>query len=152
MKNCRQKGRWSKQGIFEEGVVYEHDGLKVTAFFVDHGLVKPAMGYRVDFWRSFGCAVRRHAAHRKNLVRWAMGTDLLIHEVIDTEAFIQERGKLFRPEGRAKPNHWTSHDAGNKPGQYLATVKPKLAVYSPRDSGKRAELCGVDAQDLFWAA
>jgi ribonuclease Z len=32
-----------------EGVVYDSNGVKVTAFLVDHGPVKPAFGYRVDF-------------------------------------------------------------------------------------------------------
>ena len=33
----------------EQGVVYENGGIKVTAFTVDHGPVKPALGYRIDF-------------------------------------------------------------------------------------------------------
>ncbi len=32
-----------------EGVVYEKDGLKVTAFAVDHAHVKPAFGYRAFY-------------------------------------------------------------------------------------------------------
>jgi acyl-CoA synthetase (AMP-forming)/AMP-acid ligase II len=32
------------------GVVYDHDGLKITAFDVDHGgVISPAYGYRVDY-------------------------------------------------------------------------------------------------------
>ena len=31
------------------GAVYQRDGMKVTAFEVDHGAVKPAFGYRIDF-------------------------------------------------------------------------------------------------------
>ncbi|HMJ81560.1 MAG TPA: MBL fold metallo-hydrolase, partial [Vicinamibacterales bacterium] len=30
-----------------EGIVYQANGIKVTAFLVDHGPVKPAFGYRV---------------------------------------------------------------------------------------------------------
>ena len=33
----------------EEGVVYNSAGVKVTAFLVDHGEIKPAFGYRVDY-------------------------------------------------------------------------------------------------------
>jgi len=34
----------------KEGIVYEKDGVKVTAFDVDHGdLIKPAYGYRIDY-------------------------------------------------------------------------------------------------------
>ena len=31
----------------ESGIVYEHEGMKVTAFEVDHS-ISPAFGYRVD--------------------------------------------------------------------------------------------------------
>ena len=34
----------------EDGVVYEKDGVVVTAFAVEHGdLIKPSFGYRVDY-------------------------------------------------------------------------------------------------------
>ncbi len=47
--------RFSPEGIkivvrdIREGVVYEADGIKVTAFAVDHRPVRPALGYRVDY-------------------------------------------------------------------------------------------------------
>jgi ribonuclease Z len=34
----------------KDGVVFEKDGVKVTAFEVDHGdVIKPAYGYRIDY-------------------------------------------------------------------------------------------------------
>lgn len=33
----------------QEGIVYASNGVRVTGFLVDHGPVKPAFGYRVDF-------------------------------------------------------------------------------------------------------
>jgi ribonuclease Z len=111
----------------EEGVVYEHDGLKVTAFFVDHGLVKPALGYRVDFG-GHSVVLSGDTRPSENLIHWAKGTDLLIHEVIDPEAFIQERGRLLKPEATRQilGHHTTPEQAGT----IFATVRPKLAVYS----------------------
>ena len=59
--------RFSSAGIkviatdIREGVVYEANGVKVTAFAVDHGPVKPAFGYRVDY-RGRDRPVRRHKA------------------------------------------------------------------------------------------
>ena len=47
----------------QQGPVFDRDGIKVTAFLVDHGVVKPALGYRVDF--SFRGAFRRHAILRE---------------------------------------------------------------------------------------
>jgi len=111
----------------EEGVVYEHDGVKVTAFFVDHGLVKPALGYRVDFG-GHSVVLSGDTRPSENLVHWATGTDLLIHEVIDPEAFIQERGKALGPE--AVKQILGHHTTPEQAGKIFTTVKPKLAVYS----------------------
>jgi ribonuclease Z len=33
----------------QEGVIYNQNGVKIPAFLVDHGAVKPAFGYRVDY-------------------------------------------------------------------------------------------------------
>ena len=33
----------------EEGIVFDEEGVKVTAFLVDHGPVLPAFGYRIDY-------------------------------------------------------------------------------------------------------
>ena len=49
-----------------EGVVYEANGAKVTAFLVDHGPVKPAFGYRVDFNGRSVAISGRHQALRKS--------------------------------------------------------------------------------------
>jgi ribonuclease Z len=46
-----------------QGVVYESDGVKITAFDVDHGPVKPALG---RFRRTFGGALRRYAPFRES--------------------------------------------------------------------------------------
>jgi ribonuclease Z len=44
----------------KEGVIFDEDGVKVTAFVVDHAPVTPAFGYRVDF-RPVGRPVWRYA-------------------------------------------------------------------------------------------
>ena len=31
------------------GIVYEKNGVRITAFLVNHGPVKPAFGYRIDY-------------------------------------------------------------------------------------------------------
>src|SRR5215469_16859700 len=47
VRNARQPPKYTATEI-APGIVYERDGVKVTAFEVDHG-VKPAFGYRIDF-------------------------------------------------------------------------------------------------------
>jgi ribonuclease Z len=108
-----------------EGVVYEKDGVKVTAFFVDHAPIKPALGYRVDF-AGHSVVLSGDTRYSENLIRFAQGSDVLIHEVIDPETF---RGPAdFTPEqvGYVIAHHTTPEQAGT----VFSRVKPKLAVYS----------------------
>ena len=110
----------------EEGVVYENGGVKVTAFAVDHGPVKPALGYRVDYG-GHSVVVSGDTRFSENLIRFAQGTDVLIHEVMDTAAFAA-KNPSFTAERvqRVAAHHTTPEEAGT----VFARVKPKLAVYS----------------------
>jgi ribonuclease Z len=109
-----------------EGVVYESNGVKVTAFNVDHGAVKPALGYRVDFG-GHSVVLSGDTRYSENLIRFAQGTDVLVHEVIDVEAY-HKSGTHFTPEQQEKviSHHTTPEQAGS----LFSKVKPKLAVYS----------------------
>jgi len=63
-----------------EGIVYEAAGVKVTAFLVDHGPVKPALGYRVDYG-GHSVVFSGDTKPNDNLVAFARGADVLIHEL-----------------------------------------------------------------------
>jgi ribonuclease Z len=109
---------------FNEGVVFEKGGLRITAIEVDHSPVRPAFGFRVDYG---GRSVVLSGDTRvsPNLIRHAQGVDLLVHEVASPESF-QRAGT--RPE-RAKSvleHHVTPEQAG----EVFAKTKPRLAVYS----------------------
>lgn len=110
----------------EEGVVYESGGVKVSAFLVDHGLVKPAFGYRIDYG-GHSVVLSGDTRYSENLIRFAKGTDVLIHEVIDPEAYAA-LANSYTPEEKARvmAHHTTSEDAG----KVFTKVAPKLAVYS----------------------
>lgn len=62
-------------------LVFERNGLKVTAFKVDHGPVSPAYGYRFEY-RGRVVVVSGDTARSDNVARHAAGADLLIHDVI----------------------------------------------------------------------
>jgi ribonuclease Z len=107
-----------------EGVVFEAGGVKITAFEVDHTPVKPAFGYRIDY-AGRSVVLSGDTRVSENLIRYAQGADVLVHEVASPETF-QRAGT--HPE-RAKSviaHHVTPEQAG----EVFSRTKPKLAVYS----------------------
>src|SRR6516162_421959 len=59
--------------------VLEGEGLRITAFTVDHAPVTPAYGYRFDY-RGRSVVISGDTAKSSNLIRAASDADLLIHE------------------------------------------------------------------------
>ena len=110
----------------EQGVVYQNGGLKVTAFTVDHAPIKPAFGYRIDYG-GHSVVLSGDTRYSENLIHFAQGADVLIHEVIDPEAF-RGGNAVFNPERTQKviAHHTTAEQAGT----IFSQVKPRLAVYS----------------------
>jgi ribonuclease Z len=108
----------------QEGVAYEKNGVRITSFLVDHGPVKPAYGFRLDYGgRSL--ALSGDTRPSENLVKYCRGVDVLIHEIIDPEALRKQHPseQLFQAIVR---HHTTPEQAAD----IFARVKPRLAVYS----------------------
>lgn len=105
----------------KEGIVYDRDGVKVTAFEVDHGeLIKPAFGFRIDYGGR-SAVVSGDTRFSENLIRYATGTDLLIHQVA-----------AVRPELLASPVFQVilaHHTKPEEAGVVFTRTKPKLAVF-----------------------
>jgi len=110
----------------KQGVVFEKNGVKVTAFLVDHGPVKPAFGYRVDY-AGHSVAISGDTRPSDNLVRYSKGVDVLIHETLDPENLRSGVGHLRPEQIQAIINHHTSPEQA---GEIFTRVKPRLAVYS----------------------
>ncbi|QGZ96576.1 MBL fold metallo-hydrolase [Terricaulis silvestris] len=68
----------------ESAVVFDDGGVRVTAFVVDHGPVRPAFGYRVDY-EDRSLVISGDASASPSLVRASQGVDLLIHEALSPE-------------------------------------------------------------------
>jgi len=109
------------------GVVFEADGLRVTAFAVDHGaFATPAYGYRVDY-RGRSAAFSGDTKFFEPLIAAARGVDVLVHEVISPEvemrrAQVQGEAALQRIVAR--------HASPEQVGTIFARVQPRLGVYS----------------------
>ena len=65
-------------------VVLDEDGLKITAFVVDHTPVQPAVGYRFDY-RGRSAVISGDTIYTPALVRVAQGADLLVHDALSPE-------------------------------------------------------------------
>jgi ribonuclease Z len=107
----------------EPGLVYDRNGVKVSAIDVNHGeKIKPSFGYTIEF---DGKKVVLSGDTRPDarVERAAEGADLLIHEV----AVIDPALLKDYPNYRAIEDHHTSPEAA---GKIFAGARPKLAVYS----------------------
>jgi ribonuclease Z len=101
--------------------------LRVTAFLVDHGVVRPAYGYRVDSG-SRSVVLSGDTRPDDNLVKFARGTDVLIHEVIAPDA--ERFGAAFSFSKEQRERVIAHHTTPEQAGTIFARVKPRLAVYS----------------------
>ena len=106
-----------------EGVVLDRDGIKVSAFEVDHGGEDlPAFGYRIDY-KNHAVALSGDTTFNENLIEHARGVDVLVHEVTAAAGGAAESPEQLR---RIGGNHTTPEQAG----EVFARVQPKLAVYN----------------------
>lgn len=107
----------------DEGVVFERDGVRITAFEVDHGGEElPAFGYRIDY-TGRSAVLSGDTTFNENLIRCADGADVLVHEVTAAGGAAAENVEQLE---RIAANHTTPGQAG----EIFTRVKPKLAVYN----------------------
>jgi ribonuclease Z len=113
----------------QEGIVFDRNGIMVTAFLVDHGPVAPAFGFRVDAGGR-SVALSGDTRFSENLIRFSKGVDVLIHEAADEEVL-----QRLTPEQQAATI--AIHTTAERAGEVFAQVKPRLAVYSHAGESQR---------------
>lgn len=100
-----------------DGIVFEQDGVRVTAFEVNHGeLIKPAYGYRIDY-AGRSVVISGDTKYNQNVIDYGRGTDLLIHEVDVTN-------------DPAHQNIRNNHTSPEEAGQIFTETAPKMAAYT----------------------
>ncbi len=109
-------------------VVFEQDGLRVTAFPVRHDPVIPAVGYRFDY-NGRSVVISGDTAFTPGLIEAAQGADLLVHE--------------------AQANHMVAkmQAAAAKAGNArLAKILGDIPTYhtSPEEAARAANEAGVE--------
>jgi ribonuclease Z len=105
-----------------DGVVCEKDGVRVTAFEVNHGdLIKPAYGYRIDY-HGHSAVISGDTRFNENVIKYGTDADVLIHEVV-----------AAKPELLAIPGFQrivAHHTTPRETGVVFTRAHPKLAVYT----------------------
>ena len=118
-----------------EGVVYEANGVKVTAFLVDHAPVAPAFGYRIDY-RGHSVSLSGDTRPSDSLVKASEGVDVLIHSIgrwkqdpvlSGPPDELLPGSRIRRSQAKAIAEH---HTDGEEAGRIFQRVRPKLAIFS----------------------
>jgi ribonuclease Z len=120
-KRLKKEGSKLLAKEIEQGVVYEKNGVKVIAFKVDHGIVKPAFGYRIEY-NGHSVVLSGDTRYSENLIEYAKGADLLIHEVVIAPDTLSKSD----PKYHIVALHTTPEQAA----KVFNEVKPRLAAYS----------------------
>jgi ribonuclease Z len=106
----------------KDGVVFDRNGVRVTAFTVDHGPARPAVGYRIDF-NGRSVLISGDTRLNQNVIKYGAGVDLLLHEVLAVNpAVLQKVPKLMAI--------FDLHTSPEQCGEVFAQDKPKLAVFT----------------------
>lgn len=113
---------WEVREFDSDGVVYEQEGVTVTAFEVDHGKnLKPAYGYRVDY-DGRSVVISGDTKPDVNVVKYGTGADLLIHEVAMAAEAIKDRPPVKIIMG----HHTNPAEAAG----IFSQTRPKMAAFT----------------------
>lgn len=107
----------------KSGVIYERDGVRVTAIPVPHGSWK-AYAYRIDT-PDRSIVISGDTRPSEALVRASRGVDVLVHEVYSPLHLAPEN----RPGGKYWPQYMREfHTSDVELGALAACAKPKLLI------------------------
>jgi ribonuclease BN (tRNA processing enzyme) len=104
----------------KSGFIFEKDDLRIEAFEVDHGEIKPAFGYRMQIGDRI--AVRSGVtASSENLLEQSRGADFLFHEVISDSG-------LATNSAGFQAYHRASHTPASELGRLASEARPGMLV------------------------
>lgn len=105
------------------GVVYQHGGVKVSAFESHHGdLIDPNYGYTIEY-DGKKVVISSDTTYDERVAAQAKGADLLLHEVADIDpALIKNFPRLKEVEAH--------HTSPEEAGRIFSLARPKLAAFT----------------------
>lgn len=123
---------------FDSGVVYDKDGVRITAIPVEHGCWKQAYGFRIDT-PDRSIVISGDTRPTPGIVEASRGVDILVHEVYPQSQAMPE----LRIGGEVWPSYMREfHTSDLELGVVAALAKPKLLVlhHIVRHGAEDAEL------------
>lgn len=106
--------------IASEGTVYDQNGIKITAFLVNHNPVEPAYGYRINS-DEHSIVISGDTTYSENLIHFSKNTDLLIHEIAAADKNLLAKNKRLRKV-------MSYHTTPSQVTKVLKTTNPKATV------------------------
>ena len=119
----------------EPGLVFDEAGIRVTAFYVDHRPIDPALGFKVEY-AGRSVVLSGDTRPTESVAEHGTGADLLIHEVICGN-------KEDSPDPEQFERIIAHHTSPQQAGHIFSKTRPRLAAYS-----HVILLAGVTADDL----
>lgn len=110
-----------KSHTLSEGIIYDKEGVQVTAFLVDHG-IDYAFGFRFNY-KGHSVVLSGDTRYSENLIKNSKGVNVLIHEVAFAHPELIKKSQTAR---EILGLHTTPEEAA----KIFSTVSPELAVYS----------------------
>src|SRR5215467_7765373 len=126
----------------EEGVVYDRNEVRVTAFKVKHANLKDAFGFRVDY-HNHAVVISGDMGPNENFIKYAQGADVVIHEVGVA------RPELLERDPRVRQMLATHHSSPEDAARDFARIKPKLAVYTHYTRPRRDDVPEVSIAEII---
>jgi ribonuclease Z len=109
---------------FDAGVVYEKDGVRITAIPVIHGCWKQAYGFRIDT-PDRSIVISGDTVPTNTILEASREVDVLVHEVYPSSQVAPE----IRVGGKTWPSYMCEfHTSDIELGLLAAEAKPKLLV------------------------
>jgi ribonuclease Z len=139
------KGAEIEVHIVGEGAVYKDNDVTITAFAVDHRPVEPAFGYRFESGGKI-VVISGDTAPSDNLVKFAHGADILVHEAYMPGYFAKVGSAEINRGDSAEVTRRLSryHTDAEQVGRIAAAAGVKKLVLThlipPEDGDKMREL------------
>lgn len=107
-----------RESELDDTVVYNENDIKITAFHVNHGVVKQSYGYKFESGKR-KIILSGDTAYSKNLIKHAQNSDILIHEIAAAGTVLLESNNRLQKV-------MSYHTDPESLAQVLVTVKPKF--------------------------